>query len=42
MIKETLLSQALERPGNKICYFVGEQLAKRYCERIKFQTGFTR
>ncbi|HKQ73225.1 MAG TPA: ATP-binding protein [Blastocatellia bacterium] len=45
MNKEILLSQALERPGNKIGYFVGEQLAKRYPDKYVLETsslGFDR
>jgi AAA+ superfamily predicted ATPase len=45
MIKETLLNQALERPGNEIGYFVGEQLAKRYPDKYVLETsslGFDR
>lgn len=45
MNKETLFSRALELPGSKISYFIGEQLAKSYPDNYILETstfGFER
>src|SRR5262245_55531018 len=45
MFKEALFSRALELPGSKIGYFVGEQLAKSYPDNYVLETssfGFER